>query len=611
MSSSSQPFTPWSEAQPSTTRGKVRWGGLDGLRGVAVVLVVVFHLWPDIVPGGWLGVGMFFTLSGYLIIGLIDDEVSSTGRLRLGRFMARRIYRLMPAALLTILASLLVAAVLQPHTIRDVRIDALAAVFNVFNWHTAFVDVGYERIFMDTAVSLDHFWSLAIEEQFYLLLPAVVALTRRPLAVFAAMTGVGLLGLVLWWGSEDAYVATPVRFLEIAAGAWLALAQRRCTAVRRLLEWKWKLTASPCSQQISSSGRGCLRELLDKSLGKLRRWLQVLAVLDGGKEEPRRSVVVTMVVLSAFVIGGLAVMRLQHDDPSVFRGVPQLLALCWIVLLASSLPGGPLEQLMSLRLLRWLGTRSYGIYLFHWPIIAFTGWHPLIIIAVSLTTAEVSYQLLEMPVRRQPVNRKMIVILVSAVTLIAAVACAIPMYIMFRYNSIPVYCGKEYPDRWYTVRYDPDFFFLPGWLSCQTDSLEELSGSSLSSQNVPIVTVVGESTGNGVARGLRLWADRTRKMAVVNRTLNGCSPLHSATVTTSWRRPRLIRAPSSTGSHGGSIGGSDDQENCRVHLIEPGTALVLVVDHAFAVVDHKHNNGSLGSILDADFAADLHDVYVS
>ena len=117
-------------AQADRTAGRVP--GLDGLRGVAVVWVVAFHLWPDVVRGGWLGVSLFFTLSGYLILGLIDAEVSATGRLRLGRFMARRVRRLMPASLLTISATVALTAVLTDAPLREIGLDALTAVLNVF-----------------------------------------------------------------------------------------------------------------------------------------------------------------------------------------------------------------------------------------------------------------------------------------------------------------------------------------------------------------------------------------------------------------------------------------------------------------------------------------------
>ena len=196
---------------------------LDGLRGLAIAAVAAFHLWPEHVRGGWLGVSLFFTLSGFLVVGLLDAEVSSTGRVKLGRFLERRVRRLMPAAVVTIATVFIATVIVDDQPVRDIGYDALAAVLNVFNWRTASDPVGYGAIFADEPSALDHFWSLAIEEQFYLVVPALIAWWRRPTAVVAMMTAFGLAGVVLWWGSADAYVATPVRALEIAAGGALAL----------------------------------------------------------------------------------------------------------------------------------------------------------------------------------------------------------------------------------------------------------------------------------------------------------------------------------------------------------------------------------------------------
>ena len=172
---------------------------------------------------------LFFTLSGYLVVGLVDREITTSGRLHLARFMARRVRRLMPAALATIVLVLAMTAVLDDQAMREIGLDALAAVLNVFNWRSAADSGGYAAIFDASPEPLAHFWSLAIEEQFYLVVPAAVAFTRRPVTVVTAMVLVGVAGIVLWWGSPDAYVATPTRALEIAAGALLVIGARRST----------------------------------------------------------------------------------------------------------------------------------------------------------------------------------------------------------------------------------------------------------------------------------------------------------------------------------------------------------------------------------------------
>ena len=203
--------------------------------------------------------------------------------------MARRVRRLLPAALVTIAATLALTAVLDDQPLRTIGVDALTAALNVFNWHASLDEVGYAGIFDAAPEPLAHFWSLAIEEQFYLVFPAAVALTRRPGRVVSAMAVIGLGAVWLWWGSTDAYVATPVRALEIAAGAGLALAQARFGAVRRLFE---PAAALSRSSQIA--------------------WALLLAV----------AVALTVV----------SVARLGPDDGFVFRGAPQLMALCWVVL---------------------------------------------------------------------------------------------------------------------------------------------------------------------------------------------------------------------------------------------------------------------------------------
>ena len=630
--------------------------------------MLAFHLWPDVVRGGWLGVGLFFTLSGYLIAGLIDTEVAATGRLRLGRFMARRVRRLLPAALLTIAATLALTALVDDQPLRTIGIDALTAALNVFNWHASLDEAGYAGIFRDHAAPLEHFWSLAIEEQFYLLFPAAVALSRRPGRVVAAMVVVGLAGVWLWWGSTDAYVATPVRALEIAAGAALRLAQARYGAVQRLFQPPTDL--------------------------------------------PRQSRIVWAVLLSvAAALTVVTVARLGPDDGLVFRAGPQLMALCWVVLVVAAVRDGWPARFMSWAPLRWLGLRSYAIYLFHWPVIELTDWHPVVVIAVTLGLAEASFHGLEMPVRRGAGHRAIgvlagtaaAVVAVSAVVAVAsspargiaeraegadelpgwlteqdapgsaagapspagtdadsgagdgaAASPAPPPSVSAAPSASPTEvpdhpeaddrapsseAGGDGPDDPTGSASQPSDAVAPaeqdppdetedgstsdtevdetGDGSTSGTEVDETSDASPSDESpsdpapatstpgtaaaVPILSVLGDSTAVHIADGLRKWADATRSVAVVDHSHPGCSP--AAFPGSTWNALR-----GEVGDEASPSGFSPDVP-CRDGYFEPGSDVVLVVDHGAVLFDHLRQDGTWASILDPDLASDVADSY--
>ena len=607
--------------------------------------VLAFHLWPDVVRGGWLGVGLFFTLSGYLIAGLLDAEVTNTGRLRLGRFMARRARRLLPAALVTISATLALTAVVDDQPLRTIGIDALSAALNVFNWHASLDEAGYAGIFEAAPEPLAHFWSLAIEEQFYLVFPAAVALIRRPGRVVGAMVAIGLAGVWLWWGSTDAYVATPVRALEIAAGAGLAVAQARYGAVRRLFR------PPEGSRRVSRIA-----------------WSVLLAV----------AVALTVV----------SVARLGPEDGLVFRGGPQLMALCWVVLVIAAVRDGWPARFMSWVPLRWLGLRSYAIYLFHWPVIELTDWHPAVVIAVTLGAAELSFHALEMPVRRGTGRRAMLVLAAAAAAVVAVSAVAAAASSPTRGIAERAEGADELP-AWLTEQdaagaadqatdvgttslpedtasdtapttapiappttaeppaqpsTEPEDLASaptsspPSESSAPSDphpatsappetSLSPADPSSESSQDsadgaddttpttapitvppqpetgltVPIITVLGDSTAVHIADGLRQWADNTRAVAVVDHSRIGCSPAAVGGSTWHALRGQVDHEATPSGFQAGVY--------CRDDYIQPGSAAVLVVDHGAVLFDHLREDGTWASILDPDLASDVADSY--
>lgn len=628
-------------ASGAPSRAASRLPGLDGLRGLAVAWVLAFHLWPDVVRGGWLGVGLFFTLSGYLIAGLLDTEVTTTGRLRLGRFMARRVRRLLPAALVTIAATLALTALLDDQPLRIIGIDALTAALNVFNWHASLDATGYAGIFDAAPEPLAHFWSLAIEEQFYLVFPAAVALIRRPGRVVAAMAAIGLAGVWLWWGSTDAYVATPVRALEIAAGAGLAVAQARYGAVRRLFQ---------PPEDLSRSSRIA--------------WAVLLAV----------AVALTVVTVA----------RLGPDDGLVFRGGPQLMALCWVVLVIAAVRDGRPARFMSWAPLRWLGLRSYAIYLFHWPVIELTDWHPVVVIAVTLGLAEASFHLLEMPVRRGTGPRAVPVLAVAAAAVVAVSAVAAAASVPARGIAVRAEGADELPG-WLTTQDGPSTAApttQPAPTSAPDQTVPDAAATTMpdapsttvgppdepsqepdpaapestsppserpepepspvtsepvdtetppsdpdtepvqeavdgtgeatpdttvppqpdATLAVPIVTVLGDSAALYIADGLREWGSASRLMAVVDQSRIGCSP--AGTPDSDWRS---LRGNLNDGAHPmGFIDGP-----CRDDLIQEGSNAVLVVDHGAVLFDHANGNGEWVSILDPGLASDVADSYRS
>jgi peptidoglycan/LPS O-acetylase OafA/YrhL len=215
--------------------------GLDGLRGVAVAAVLVFHagltLDGDVLAeGGFLGVSTFFTLSGFLITSLLLTERRATGGVALGRFWSRRLRRLMPAALATLALAIAYGALVatDPGQLARLRGDLLAALFYVANWRFIFSDQSYADLFATPSPVL-HFWSLAIEEQFYLFYPLVVAGvlgaargSRRAFAVALVVLTVLSVGLMIGLYHGDVslsrlYYSTGTRAAEMLVGALLAI----------------------------------------------------------------------------------------------------------------------------------------------------------------------------------------------------------------------------------------------------------------------------------------------------------------------------------------------------------------------------------------------------
>ncbi|HSX69114.1 acyltransferase family protein [Nocardioides sp.] len=368
---------------------------LDGLRAIAVYLVLLFHAGMVTLEGGFVGVDLFFVLSGFLVTAVILDEVTRSGRFELGTFYARRVRRLLPAAVLVILATGLVQLLVASSAARaEMLDDARAALLYVANWH--FIGESRDYFAHDTESSpYLHFWSLAIEEQFYILYPLVVlaalrfsARPIRALALLLAGLAVGSAGLQVWWGVHDpthAYYATETRAYQLAVGALCCLAVgagRRAEAGRIWRSW------GP-----AMSGVG-------------------------------------LVLL-------LAVASRAMDLSPSARGLVAAVASGLLVAGVWSTQGGWFNRLLARPAPRYLGQISYGTYLWHWPVLLVLGdvfsVRPLVLAvlaaAISTGLAALSFVLVEHPVRKAPVlvRLRWSAVGVGLATSVAAAVVVVPL----------------------------------------------------------------------------------------------------------------------------------------------------------------------------------------
>lgn len=305
---------------------------IQALRAIAVSLVVVNHLWPDMLPGGYAGVDVFFVISGYLITKHLLAQLDATGGLRLGMFYARRAKRLLPAALLVGGVSLVAAWVILPFPRwTGVAQETFASAFYIENWVLAAKSVDYSA-HNEQASTVQHYWSLSVEEQFYLIWPLLLlglfVLARRKFASnrVVLLSGMGVvfaasLAFSVYFtetSKSQAYFVTPTRAWEFAAGALIALAATE--RVRKPGSASWNI-------------RGCLQ------------WLGYGLIF----------------------LGALA-----FTQQTQFPGYLALIPVLGTVLVIVSGPRWPMwspNVPLSARPIQYLGDISYSLYLWHWPLI--------------------------------------------------------------------------------------------------------------------------------------------------------------------------------------------------------------------------------------------------
>lgn len=353
--------------------------GLDGIRAIAVGAVVLYHLNVPGLEGGLLGVGIFFTLSGFLITTILLRGWARTNSVGLVNFYLRRARRLFPAVVLVIAVVLVATLIADRDNLGATLGNGIAGLFYVANWHTILAGGDYFAITAGSGGPLDHLWSLSVEEQFYfvwpLLLIGMIVLFRGNLRVVAVATGVlSAISFVLLykfsirpadvmpalWSTTRAYEGTDTRAGGLLIGAIFAMV---------LFERPFRTGERRWSPYVDALG---------------------LIALTG--------------------LGWIIYFTGSHPSQLYTWGLLAQSLLTAVLVIAAIHPASQLVRpLLGAQPFRWIGERSYGIYLWHLPVIYFTpqGWvddHPIITgvlqVAVTLALSALSWTLLEDPIRR-------------------------------------------------------------------------------------------------------------------------------------------------------------------------------------------------------------------
>jgi len=348
--------------------------GVDGLRALAVLAVLLYHAEIPWIRGGFLGVDVFFVISGYLITSLLLAEWNQRGRIDLPAFWLRRARRLLPALFLLIAVTLVFAVVALSSEVADLRDDALAALGYATNWYLIFSHQSYFEM-MGRPSLFRHLWSLAVEEQFYIIWPLFLA--------------------AMFWLWRPRYV-----LLLVLAGA---------VASTVLMALLYQPDADPSRVYYGTDTRGV----------GLLAGAALAFVWAPGKVGGRARV--HPLLLDAAGVGALGVLfytflRLDGQQAFLYQGGFALVAVASAGVIAALVePHGHLGWILGRQPLRWLGLRSYGIYLWHWPVFMLTRPHfdvpfdglPLLALrfGVTLTVAELSYRLVETPIRAGALGR--------------------------------------------------------------------------------------------------------------------------------------------------------------------------------------------------------------
>ncbi|MHC0038471.1 acyltransferase family protein [Pseudoneobacillus sp. C159] len=341
--------------------------GLDGIRALAVLAVIAYHLNLPFAQGGFLGVTVFFVLSGFLITSLLIWEWEHTATINLKQFWIRRAKRLLPAMILLLIILNVFIPFFRLELVANLRQDSIAAFFYYSNWYYIFQDIPYFEAFGITSL-LTHFWSLAIEEQFYIFWAPLTLLLLKwirnrkaifTLLLFGAALSATAMTLIYEPDLDPSrvYYGTDTRLFSLLIGASFAIPLKKISI-------------------------------------KLNRWsLEILGLIG----------ILTFIVMTIFI---------NQYDHFIYQGGMAILSIATAgLVLSMKVPSNLfIRRFLELQPLKWIGLRSYGIYLWHYPVILLTTpnvnvdgidyFLVLFQITLSLLLAAISYTIIEKPIRR-------------------------------------------------------------------------------------------------------------------------------------------------------------------------------------------------------------------
>jgi len=360
---------------------EVRLRGLDGLRALAIALVLAYHLFPGLAPGGFIGVDIFFVVSGFLITALLIAEHRTNGRVRLRRFWARRARRLLPALVVVVGVATTVAAVIGGDVLVGIGWQLAGALTFSSNWWS--IANGASYLDQTSPELFRHFWSLAVEEQFYVLWPLVVI----------------------------AVVVIPLRWARPTVPLTLAIASAIAMA---LLARDPALDPAPASVAYLSTLTHGFGLLVGAALALAR---DPLAQTQTATRVPRWAADGAALVAGAGLVALAATLSI--DSAVTYRGgLFVAVLLTGVVIVSAAHPRGSAASILDAPLPRWIGERSYGLYLWHWPVLILLGvalprvdragadaWLlGLAALVISFAFAALSYHFLEQPIRQRRVR---------------------------------------------------------------------------------------------------------------------------------------------------------------------------------------------------------------